>query len=387
VQPTASSAASASAAPAIAASASVAAAPIVADPALRALRDCVRAADADRIRLRLHGGGTKDFYGEPPSGEPLDLRALSGIVSYEPTELVVTARCGTTLAELEAALAERNQCLAFEPPHFGRGATVGGMVAAGLSGPRRAAAGAVRDFVLGAVLMNAQGELLHFGGQVMKNVAGYDVSRLLAGSLGILGPIVQVSLKVLPVPAAEATVVLPASLREALELTNRWAGLPLPVSATAWNAGDLGVRFSGARAAVDAAVKRFVDAHGAELVAPEQARSVWAGIREQTDPFFDGELPLWRLSVPSVAPPFEFPGRQLIEWGGALRWFKTDADPVRVREAAVTLGGTATLFRSRARGAGAFHPLPAPLLELHRRIKREFDPRGIFNPGRLVAGL
>lgn len=361
--------------------------PVVADATLRALRDCVRAADADRIRLRLRGGGTKDFYGEPAGGEPLDLRALSGIVSYEPTELVVTVRCGTPLAELEAALAERRQCLPFEPPHFGAGATVGGMVAAGLSGPRRASAGAVRDYVLGAVLMNAQGELLHFGGQVMKNVAGYDVSRLLAGSLGILGPIVQVSLKVLPVPPAEATLLMSAGLREALESMNRWAGEPLPISATAWHAGDLGVRFSGARAAVEAAVARFVDAHGALPVEPAQAASVWTGLREHTDPFFDGELPTWRLSVPPTAQPFEFPGRQLVEWGGALRWFRTDVDPAVVRQAAATVGGTATLFRSRDRAPGVFPPLAPAVLELHRRIKREFDPRGIFNPGRLVAGL
>ena len=364
-----------------------AAGPVVADGALRALRDCVRAADADRIRLRLRGGGTKDFYGEPGGGEPLDLRALSGIVSYDPTELVVTVRCGTPLAELEAALAERRQYLPFEPPHFGAGATVGGMVAAGLSGPRRASAGAVRDYVLGAVLMSAQGELLHFGGQVMKNVAGYDVSRLLAGSLGILGPIVQVSLKVLPMPPAEATVLMSASLREGLELVNRWAGQPLPISATAWHAGDLGVRFSGARAAVEAAVARFADAHGAQRVEPEQAASVWHGLREHTDPFFDGELPTWRLSVPSTAQPFEFPGRQLVEWGGALRWFRTDVDAAVIRQAAATVGGTATLFRARDRAAGAFAPLPPALLELHRRIKREFDPRGIFNPGRLVPGL
>lgn len=361
--------------------------PLIADAPLRALRDCVRTADAERVRLRLRGGGTKDFYGEPGAGEVLDLRPLSGIVSYEPTELVITAGCGTPLAELEAALAERRQCLPFEPPHFGPGATVGGMLAAGLSGPRRASAGAVRDFVLGTVLMSAQGELLQFGGQVMKNVAGYDVSRLLAGSLGILGPIVQVSLKVLPVPVAEATVLLPAGLREAIELMNRWGGQPLPVSATAWHAGDLGVRFSGARAAVDAAVHRFVDQHGAERVEPAQAASVWTGLREHTDPFFDGEAPLWRLSVPSAAPPFEFPGRQLIEWGGALRWFRTDADAARVREAAATVGGSATLFRARDKTAGVFTPLSAPVLELHRRIKRELDPRGIFNPGRLVAGL
>lgn len=357
------------------------------DLALAAIRDCVRSADADGLRLRLHGGDTKAFFGEAPRGEPLDLRPYAGIVAYEPTELVVTVRCGTPLAELESVLAERRQCLAFEPPHFGPGATVGGMVAAGLSGPRRASAGAVRDYVLGAVLMSASGELLHFGGQVMKNVAGYDASRLLAGSLGVLGPIVQVSLKVLPVPAAEATLSLEIGLREALALANRWAGQPLPLSATAWMDGRLWVRLSGANAAVVAACQRLGNEHGAVREPDDEARAHWAALREQTASFFDGEEPLWRLSVPSTAPIFDFPGRQLVEWGGALRWFKTDTDASLLRQAAATLGGSATLFRARDRSAGVFDPLPAPLLALHRRIKREFDPRGIFNPGRLVAGL
>ncbi len=360
---------------------------VSADSALLALRDCVRAAQADRTRLRLHGGNTKSFYGEPATGEPLDLRSIAGIVDYEPTELVVTVRCGTPLAELEQALAARQQYLAFEPPHFGAGATVGGMVAAGLSGPRRATAGAVRDFMLGAVLMNASGELLHFGGQVMKNVAGYDVSRLLAGSMGILGPIVQVSLKVLPLPAAEATVCLSTGLREALAQMNRWGAQPLPLSGTSWAGGELMVRLSGAGAAVDAAVARLAADHGTSLVDPMAARAHWAGLREQTDAFFDDPLPLWRLSVPSTAPIFELPGRQLVEWGGALRWFKSPADAEFVRQAAATVGGTATRFRAVEPGGGVFSVLPTPILELHRRIKHEFDPRGLFNPGRLVAGL
>jgi len=360
---------------------------VPADSALMALRDCVRAAQADRTRLRLHGGNTKSFYGEPATGEPLDLRSIAGIVDYEPTELVVTVRCGTPLAELEQVLAARQQYLAFEPPHFGAGATVGGMVAAGLSGPRRATAGAVRDFMLGAVLMNASGELLHFGGQVMKNVAGYDVSRLLAGSMGILGPIVQVSLKVLPLPAAEATVCLSLGLREALAQMNRWGAQPLPLSATSWAGGELMVRMSGAGAAVDAAVARLAADHGTRLIDPMVARAHWSGLREQTDAFFDDPLPLWRLSVPSGAPIFELPGRQLVEWGGALRWFKSDADATFVRQAAATVGGTATRFRATEAASGVFPALPAPILELHRRIKQEFDPRGLFNPGRLVAGL
>jgi glycolate oxidase FAD binding subunit len=359
----------------------------VAEPGLRAVRDVVRAAAADRTPLRLHGGATKDFYGEQPFGEPLDLRRHAGIVSYEPTELVITARCGTPLAEVEDALAQRRQFLPFEPPRFGPGATAGGMVASGLSGPRRPSAGAVRDFVLGAVLMNAEGELLHFGGQVMKNVAGYDVSRLLAGSLGILGPIVEVSLKVLPMPVAETTLRMPASLQEALPLLNRWAGQPLPISASSFRDGELTLRLSGAPAAVDAAAARLASGSGAVAVESSQAAAHWQGLRDHTDPFFDGDLPLWRLSLPSTAGAFELPGRQLVEWGGALRWFRTAADPAVVRRAAAGAGGTATLFRSRERAAAAFHPLPAPTLELHRRIKQALDPHGIFNPGRMIPGL
>jgi glycolate oxidase FAD binding subunit len=367
-----------------------AAAPVAASPdqaALQALREQVRAAHADHVRLRLRAGDTKAFYGEPSAGEPLDLRPYTGIVSYEPTELVVTARCGTPLIELEQALAAHRQCLAFEPPHFGPGATVGGMVAAGLSGPGRASAGAVRDFVLGAVLMSATGELLHFGGQVMKNVAGYDVSRLLAGSMGVLGPILQVSIKVLPLPAAQATLVMRSGLREALATMNSWAGQPLPVSATCWTDGRLMVRLAGAQAAVQTAAQRFAQDHGAQPVERDEADQIWRALREQTDAFFDGEAPLWRLSVPSTAPIFEFPGRQLVEWGGALRWFRTDADAALVRQAAATVGGSATLFRGAPHGVAVFDPLSAPLLALHRRIKREFDPHGIFNPGRLVPGL
>jgi glycolate oxidase FAD binding subunit len=355
--------------------------------ALAIVRDQVRAAHAEGLGLQLRGGGTKDFYGEPPAGELLDLRGHAGIVSYEPTELVVTARCGTPLQELERVLREQRQFLPFEPPHFGPGATVGGAVASGLSGPRRASAGAVRDFVLGAVLMDVHGELLHFGGQVMKNVAGYDVSRLLAGSLGILGPIVEVSLKVLPLPPLEVTLQMPMSLQEALPLLNRWAGQPLPISASAFQDGTLALRLSGAPAAVEAAATRIAAERGARRVEAQQADASWAGLRDHTLPFFDGEQPLWRLSLPSTAPAFEFPGRQLIEWGGALRWFKTDVDAQIVRQAAANVGGGATLFRARSRLPGVFAPLPAANLALHRRIKREFDPRGIFNPGRLFPGL
>ena len=339
----------------------------------------IRAAAADKRPLRFRGGGTKDFYGNEARGELLDTRGCTGVVAYEPTELVITTRCGTSLIELEEMLAKNNQMLAFEPPHFGAGATIGGCVAAGLSGPRRASAGSVRDFVLGLKIVDGRGQSLAFGGQVMKNVAGYDVSRLLAGSLGTLGLIFEVSLKVLPRPAAEMTLKLELPHGKALENLNRWAGQPLPLSASAWQDGDLALRLSGAPGAVRAAAEKI----GGETMAPAAAQGFWSGIREQTDPLFAGDAPLWRLSLPSHAPQVELPGAQLIEWGGALRWLKSNADAATVRAAAARSGGHATLFRASDKPAGAFAALPPVLARLHRGLKAAFDPAGILNPGRL----
>lgn len=346
---------------------------------LEPFQQSIRDAAARRGALRLRGGGTKDFYGNPPSGELLDTRSYAGIVSYEPTELVVTARCGTRLAELEAALAERNQMLPFEPPHFGADATFGGCIAAGLAGPRRAAAGAVRDFVLGAKLVDGQGRVLSFGGQVMKNVAGYDVSRVLAGSLGTLGLIAEASVKVLPRPGAETTRELGASLEQAIALFGRWAAQPLPVSATAWHDGRLFVRLSGS----EAAIRSARGAVGGE----ETENSIWERLREQTHSFFAGDEPLWRLALPPLTPPLDLPGRALVEWNGALRWLRSRAPSALVREAAQRAGGHATLFRAVDKSAGAFAPLDPVNLRLQRELKAAFDPRGIFNPGRLAPEL
>ena len=343
------------------------------------LRERIREAAGRAAPLRLRGAGSKDFYGGTLRGEVLDTRAHAGIVDYEPTELVVTARCGTPLAELEGALAAQGQMLAFEPPHFGSGATLGGCVAAGLSGPRRAAAGALRDFVLGARVIDGRASELAFGGRVMKNVAGYDVSRLLAGSLGTLGLILEVSLKVLPRPAAERTLRRELPQEKALESLNRWAGTALPVSASAWRDGELTVRLSGAERAVQAAAEKL----GGEALAAGQGARFWSGIREQTDPWFAGDVPLWRLSLPSAAPPLEFAGAQLIEWGGALRWLRAGADAATVRAAAARAGGHATLFRGGDKAAGVFAPLAPALARLHRELKAAFDPAGVFNPGRL----
>jgi glycolate oxidase FAD binding subunit len=269
--------------------------------------------------------------------------------------------------------------LAFEPPHFGAGATLGGCVAAGLSGPRRASAGSVRDAMLGAKILDGRGQLLAFGGQVMKNVAGYDVARLLAGSLGTLGVILEVSLKLLPRPPEERTLKFELPQAKALETLNRWAARPLPVSASAWRDGELSLRLSGAASAVRAAAEKL----GGQIVAQEEAALFWVGIREQSAPFFAGDAPLWRLSLPSQAPALELPGEQLLEWGGALRWLRSRAEAQTVRAATARAGGHATLFRAAEKSPGAFAPLSPVLARLHRDLKRSFDPAGILNPGRL----
>ncbi|HEU4460352.1 MAG TPA: glycolate oxidase subunit GlcE [Methylibium sp.] len=369
-------------------------------PALAALIDRVRTAQERATPLAVAGHGSKCFYGGPVVGEPLDTTALAGISSYEPTELVVTARAGTPIVELEAALAERGQHLPFEPPRFaggpgGRG-TVGGMVATGLSGPARASAGAVRDHVLGATLLNGRGQVLSFGGQVIKNVAGYDVSRLLCGSMGVLGVILEVSLKVLPVAPATATLRFEIDEAAALERINRWGGQPLPIGASAWWAGMLVVRLRGARAAVEAAAVSLSARFGGERIDDALAEGFWRGLRDHDDEFFvkaraavasNSGAALWRLSLPATAAPLALHGEQMIEWGGAQRWWCTAQSAASVREAAQQLGGHATLFHGADKSQGVFTPLAAPLDRIHRELKREFDPAGIFNRGRLYPDL
>ena len=344
--------------------------------------DDFRSRILDRKPLRLRGGGSKDFYGGALCGDILDTRAYAGILSYEPTELVITARAGTPLVEIESALAQRRQAIACEPPRFG-GATLGGAVGAGLSGPRRATAGSLRDFVLGVKLMDGEGRELIFGGQVMKNVAGFDVSRLMVGSLGTLGLILEVSLKVMPLPVAEATLRFAMPQDKALDALNGWGGQPVPLAATCWQDDVLTLRLSGARAAVASACEKL----GGERVAEADAASFWMALREQTAAFFAGDAPLWRLSLPSVAPPLDLPGSQLIEWGGAQRWLRGAVASGQVRDAAARVGGHATLFRGGDKAGGVFAPLSPALMEVHRRLKQSFDPYGVFNCGRLYPEL
>ena len=364
----------------------------------RDLIEQVRAAVATRTPLRIAGGDTKAFHGEAVSGQALDTRRFSGIVAHEPSELVITVRAGTPLAEVEAALADQGQHLPFDPPRFATGSTIGGVVAAGLAGPARATAGGVRDYVLGAQFINGRAEWLSFGGQVMKNVAGYDVSRALAGSMGTLGVITHLSLKVLPVAPAEATLVFKLGQHDALEQLHRWGGQPLPLNASCWvkdeTAADapelLFVRLRGAVAAVESASERLAREAGGQRMDNAQAGPDWAACRDQSLPFFVAPSPdacLWRLSLPQTAPVLGLPFPQLIEWQGAQRWLWAPASAAsQIRAATAALQGHATLFRAGADGAPGVRRFEAqnPALQtITRRLREAFDPLGLFNPNKM----
>ncbi|MEY2632146.1 MAG: hypothetical protein RIR00_800 [Pseudomonadota bacterium] len=346
---------------------------------LAELADIVRNTSAP---LCPQGGNSKAFYGRPVAATPLSLAAYRGVIAYEPSELYLTARAGTPLVEIENLLAAQGQMLAWEPPAF-PGATLGGSIASGLSGPRRQRAGAARDFVLGVTLVDGRGEVLLFGGQVMKNVAGYDVSRFLVGSLGTLGVLAEITVKVLPRPAAEATLVFDLTQAEALTRLAGWGRQPWPISASCWLEGRLLLRLSGARAAVDKAVACL----GGSLWA--DAAGFWQSLRNQELPLFQ-QRPLWRLAVPVTTPALAWPERQALEWGGGLRWLAGDDWPAaEIRRVAQAAGGHATLYRADpdAPESEVFTPLAPALLALQQRLKQRFDPRGILSPGRIYEGL
>ncbi|MGA1552676.1 MAG: glycolate oxidase subunit GlcE [Burkholderiaceae bacterium] len=377
---------------------------------VEALAGRLAQAQAQGKSFAIEGHRSKSFYGEPATGEqvPLSTADYVGVVSYDPTELVVVARSGTPIDHLESLLASKGQRLAFEPPRFGGKGTVGGMVATGLSGPGRLSAGACRDFVLGMTVMNAQGELLRYGGTVMKNVAGYDLSRLHTGALGTLGLILDVALKVLPVPAATATVCIACSQSKAIEDSNLWMAQPLPLSATAFEQaepgaalGRLSLRFSGAKAAVGAAVELFTAQYGAQALVPAAADAFWLSLRDQTHGFFQPEasfpkLSLWRISVPGCTPALaslqDEPRGCVLEWAAGQRWVWSAKPAVQMQQLAQDHGGHATLYRPAqlapdAKPAPRFTPLSPALHRLHLRLKDELDPQRVFNPGRLYPSL
>ena len=339
----------------------------------RALQDEVRSAVASRTALAITGGGTKTFYTGTLQGKPFDVTGHRGIVSYEPTELVVTARAGTPLAEVEAALAEKGQMLGFEPPYFGASATLGGAIACGFSGPRRPYAGSARDFVLGTKIINGKGEILKFGGEVMKNVAGYDVSRLMVGALGTLGVLLEISLKVLPKPAKELTLSFEMPADKAITTMNTWAGQPLPLSAACHLDNTLYIRLSGTEPGVRAASIKL----GGAVI--ENGGGFWRELREHQRNFFQNDIPLWRLSVPPATAQLTLPGKWLIDWGGAQRWLKSDVPAGEIHRAAETAGGYAAFFRGTPNQTMPASPTTSVLTHLQQNIRQAFDPLGLFN--------
>ncbi|TNF35968.1 MAG: glycolate oxidase subunit GlcE [Gammaproteobacteria bacterium] len=347
----------------------------------QSLQQTVEQAISSKTALNISAGNTKQFYGRQPVGEILDISEHCGIVSYEPTELVITSRAGTPLKDIEAALASEHQILGFEPPAFGDTATIGGTIACNLSGPRRAYSGAARDFVLGSKIINGKAEILHFGGEVMKNVAGYDVSRLMCGAMGTLGVLLECSIKVLPKPETELTLVQEMDVDAALSRLHHLARQALPISASCFDDNCLHIRLSGSQGTVQAARKII---GGDELASGDK---FWHELKEQQLTYFESRRPLWRLSLASNTPVLDIPGKWLYEWNGAQRWLITDEDETAIRHRVAQSGGHAVCFRHHADHHQVFHPLEKGLLKIHRQLKQAFDPAGIFNPGRMYSEL
>ena len=344
------------------------------------LQQQVLASIHDGVPLHIRAGNSKAFLsGHSPASRDLDVSAQRGIIEYDPRELVLTARSGTPLVELETVLAEAGQMLAFEPPHFGAGATLGGTIACGLSGPRRPHSGAARDFVLGCKLLNGRGEILRFGGQVMKNVAGYDVSRLMTGAHGTLGVLLEVSLKVLPRPAASVTLSHECSASEAISYMSSLLALPYPVDGVCYDGEHCHVRISGSAQAVQDARNKIPGE-----VWPNAER-YWEKLREHTLPFFQHHGTLYRVMVKPATLPLPIKGSWLLDWGGAQRWLYSDEDLATIRHQVALVGGHVSVFRGPA--TARFQPLPTAALNLHRRIKAGFDPHNLFNRGALYAQL
>ncbi len=344
---------------------------------------CEQVHDASKTGtpLSIRGGQSKRFFANEVNAIPLDVSGHYGITGYEPTELVITARAGTLLADIKSSLENSGQMLAFEPPSFGADATLGGTIATGLSGPRRPFNGAARDFVLGVRCINGNGESLRFGGEVIKNVAGYDVARLMTGALGTLGVITEVSLKVLPKPRYETTLIFEFDLADSFQRIPRWLEKPMPVSALCFDQQRLWLRLSGTEEGVKSAIKRLGGENATD------ASQFWHDLNEQKLDFFAKSEPLWRISVPANSRLPEFDKQAFLDWGGAQRWLHSERPAPEIQDRVSEVGGHATLFRGVSGQHGVFQPLPAEMLALHKRLKQAFDPRGVLNPGRMYAGI
>ncbi len=328
--------------------------------------------------LRIVGGDTKAFFGHRVEAETLEVATHSGVVDYDPSELVITLRAGSKLADVEALLAEHRQMVGFEPPHFGTNATIGGVVASGLKGPRRAYVGAVRDFILGVKIIDGRGEVLNFGGQVIKNVAGFDVSRLMVGALGTLGVILEVSLRVIPMVETEVTLGFDhANPKEHIGWINELGSRPLPLSASLWYQGRSLVRLSGSEQGVASAVKKL---------GGDAENDIWEQLREQTHEFFVGQEQITRIALAPTRDDF-LGTDQLIEWGGAQRWQRGKVNLDELRREVESREGTACAYRGAAGEESIFHPLSASMMALHRHLKASFDPVAVLNPNRLYPGL
>jgi glycolate oxidase FAD binding subunit len=357
-------------------------------------KEQIQSAITNQQSINIRGGNTKHWYGDVPHGVTLDARAYQGILDYQPEELVITVCAGTPLKEVESSLAEKKQYFAFDPPCFGSEATIGGMIASGIAGPGRGQYGGLRDYVLGTKIMDGRGQVLSFGGKVMKNVAGYDVSRLLPGSLGTLSLLLEVSIKVLPQPAKTQTLKFEIDQAQAIIQMNTWASQPLPLSASAWignsNGGELWVRLAGANAAVEAGISKMNQLIKSQLIPVEEASLFWQSVKEQEHSFFkESNEPLWRFAINPLSPPLPFENQTLLEWYGGQRWIKGHLSAPHARQIAHQHGGHATLFRgAKLEGESvftplSFNPLTAPLEVVQQRIRQTFDPHSVFKTGRM----
>ena len=339
----------------------------------------IAAVSATGGEIEIFGSGSKRFYGETLEALPIDVSAHSGVIDYDPAELVITIRAGCKLSEIEDLLAQNRQMFGFEPPYYGADATIGGMVASGLSGPRRAFSGGIRDFVLGVKMLDGRGEVLNFGGRVIKNVAGFDVSRVMVGSLGTLGVILEVSIRVIPVAETELTLAFEhGSVDEHVRWINELGAEPYPITASSWVAGRSQLRLSGSEQGVR---------HAADQLGGDRDEPCWVQLKEQTLDFFDSDQPLTRISLPPANAGLQGNWAQLIEWGGAQRWISGEVDIAALRLETEAMGGSVCAFQRHGADVSVFHPLPAAMLKLQRSIKSTFDPAGIFNPGRIYPSL